>query len=114
MMQVVSEDGMVMVEWVDLGEGWCGDYNPDDPDDDALLRFDSFVKDGLSWEPLDDGSYCTQVPVETDDETLRKLARIVVEELADSYSACGGVKKAGERMSWISPRWLDKSASPAL
>lgn len=114
-MQVISEDGMVMVEWVDLGEGWCGDYNPDDPEDDSLLRFDSYVKDELSeWEPLDDGSYCTQVPVDTDDATLEQLARIVVEELADSYRACGRVKKAGERMSWISPTWLDKTPTPAL
>ena len=28
------------VEWVDIGEGWNGDYDPDDPDDTALLRFD--------------------------------------------------------------------------
>jgi len=30
----------IMVEWVELGEGLCGDYNPDDPDDIELLRFD--------------------------------------------------------------------------
>ena len=28
------------VEWIDIGEGWSGDYDPDDPDDIALLRFD--------------------------------------------------------------------------
>jgi len=30
----------IMVEWVELGEGLSGDYNPDDPKDIELLRFD--------------------------------------------------------------------------
>ena len=105
----ISNDGSVKVEWVDLGEGFCGDYDPSDPEDESLFRFDSFAMQDGSWEPLDDGSYCTQVPVETDEETLKKLAQIVAEELADSYRACGGVKKAGERMSWISTEWLSKA-----
>jgi hypothetical protein len=35
--------GRVRVEWVELGEGWNGYYQEDDPDDEELLRFD------VSW-----------------------------------------------------------------
>ena len=28
---------------MDLGEGRCGDYNPADPTDEALLRWDAYV-----------------------------------------------------------------------
>ena len=33
------EEGGVRVCWEDIGEGICGDYDPDDPDDIPLLRF---------------------------------------------------------------------------
>ena len=63
------------VEWVDIGEGWNGDYDPDDPDDTALLRFDvleltnihGLFSDSpvMEWEVLDDASYCTQMPADS-------------------------------------------------
>ena len=62
-------------EWIDIGEGWSGDYNPDDPTDTPLLRFDvleltkveGLFSDSpeLEWEVLDDASYCTQMPADT-------------------------------------------------
>ena len=40
----------VKVEWVELGEGWWGDYDPDDPMDEELLRFDvSWLDDAGQW-----------------------------------------------------------------
>jgi len=36
--------GKVIIEWVELGEGWSGDYNSDDPEDEELLRFDAYIE----------------------------------------------------------------------
>lgn len=110
----ISDDGKVKVEWEDLGEGVCGDYDPDDPEDVALLRFYSYYLDGKEWEPLDDGSYCTLTPVDTHGPVLIGLAQLLAAEIGDAYAAGGSVKKVCERLSWISPEWLDRSPASAL
>ena len=87
----------VSVELEDIGEGLSGDYDPNDKDDIPLLRF-TVLKDG---EPVDDASYCTQVPTDiTPTEATNVLATImneVAEPLAQGYS----IKKMCERLSWI-------------
>tara|TARA_R110002051_G_scaffold251722_1_gene311084 strand:- start:53 stop:409 length:357 start_codon:yes stop_codon:yes gene_type:complete len=102
------------VEWVDIGEGWSGDYNPDDPEDVALLRFDvlELTKvDGLfsdspelEWEVLDDASYCTQMPADTSEADLRRAAEIIM----DATYGQTNIKKICEELSWISPGWLEQ------
>ena len=42
---LVRERGPVRVAWVCLGEGYNGEYDPKDPEDELLLRFDVAVKD---------------------------------------------------------------------
>ena len=87
----------VSVELEDIGEGLSGDYDPNDKDDIPLLRF-TVLKDG---EPVEDASYCTQVPTDiTPTEATNVLATImneVAEPLAQGYS----IKKMCERLSWI-------------
>lgn len=41
----VRERGPVRVAWICLGEGYNGDYDPKNPEDELLLRFDVAVKD---------------------------------------------------------------------
>lgn len=98
----------VRVEWYDAGEGTSGDYNPDDPDDVHLLRFDVYHRDettGPFWSPVDDASYCTNTPISTDRETLVKLLVSIYKEYANVLEAdpYQSVKKLGEELSWISP-----------
>ena len=116
-----SYDGMVKVEWTDLGEGVCGDYNSDDPEDVALLRFDAWVKvtgtdmdemRGLTNNYLDDewgykenGSYCTMTEVDTHGPILMKLAQLIADELANNLDN-GGWKSTAERMSYANPNWI--------
>lgn len=69
--------GRYTLEWVDLGEGFDGDYDPENPDDRPLLRADLYG-DG---EALDGGSYCTQAPVTTPDYVLSALAHSLLESL---------------------------------
>ena len=120
-MEAISDDGMVKVEWTDLGEGMCGDYNPDDPDDVALLRFDAWVRvtgtnmdeirglenayKGDKWGYKSNGSYCTLTPVETHGPVLERLAQIIANELANNLDN-GGWKSTAERMSYASPEWV--------
>lgn len=94
----------VKVCWVNLGEGHCGDYDEDDPEDENLLRYDVYVFDEDSWEAVDDASYCTQISADTDNEELMRLLGILMDEFYDvlHYDISTSVKKLGERMSWIS------------
>ena len=116
--------GDVKVEWVELGEGWCGDYDPTDPEDTELLRFDVYVRAGYAeandvhgepafdegdggWFVPSDASYCTQVPVDTDEPTRQALLEIIADEVADALPA--SIKKVCERLSWISPDWAQRT-----
>lgn len=92
----------VRVEWTDIGEGLNGDYNPDDPEDVALLRFDIDRWNGFDWEPVDDASYCTNVPASTDTDTLMTLLEQIMAEVGDDVRAGISVKKKCEGLSWLS------------
>jgi hypothetical protein len=96
-------DGRYKVEWTNLGEGRDGDYNSNDPDDVALLRFDT----SFDGELIQDGSYCTLMPVETSENILRKgLGRIMdtINKECRSDGSCP--KKVFEELSWIDPKWF--------
>lgn len=59
---VSIDNDKIRVDWYDAGEGLSGDYNPEDPDDIHLLRFDVYKKVGEDWEEVEDASYCTRMP----------------------------------------------------
>lgn len=112
----LSSCGRVKCEWVDLGEGRCGDFDPEDPDDIALLRFDTYVRLGTDpnknphgLDPVDDtwgtprnSSFCTNMPVGTDEATLLRAATCIANELADALDA-GHWKTTIEGLSWVCP-----------
>ena len=102
---VSIENDVVRADWYDAGEGICGDYNPEDPDDIPLLRFDIYKKEGEDWVEVDDASYCTRMPVTENLEILTRSLYIIFKEynnvLKDDPDA--SVKKLGESLSWISP-----------
>ncbi len=102
------------VEWVDLGEGLDGEYNPNNEDDVALLRFDvlELTKiDGLfsdspvmEWEQMDDASYCTQMPADSSDDILHQSAELIM----NATYGKSNIKKICEELSWIHPGWLKR------
>ena len=66
-------------------EGWCGDYDEDDPDDTPLLRFDAYdlreydnAYDSRSWQ---DASFCTQIVGATPLPLLDSFCQALAEEL---------------------------------
>ena len=96
------------VDWVNLGEGVSGDYNPEDSEDINLLRFDVYAKrDSSNWEEVNDASYCSNVPADTNPDELERLLRVIFDrysDVIDDYINNGtSVKKLGEELSWIVP-----------
>jgi len=96
--RAILRDG-VMVELYWMGEGYEGDYDPEDPEDDKLLRFDvSHYRDGEMAE-VSDSSYCCQV---TDDAPeVEKLCalRHIWDCVADSVKNGVSVKRDCEQLS---------------
>lgn len=102
-------DGGVKIQWVDIGEGLDGYYNSEDPEDVALLRFDVLVWNGTDWEQVDDGSYCTMMPVDTDKDTLRLALVTLMNNVWEAMSNGGSVKRVCEELSWMNPDWFERT-----
>lgn len=100
MNQLIKDN--VMVGWTELGEGIDGDYNPGDPEDVELLRFDVSRLVNGEWEAIDDASYCTQVPVSATPEQRTKGLQLIMDEVYEWASQGYSIKKPCERLSWIS------------
>lgn len=80
MSEVSFTHGRYRLEWVDIGEGYDGDYNPNDPNDKPLYRADLYADGDI----LESGSYCTGAPVATDPEILEGMARDLFRDLPDN------------------------------
>ena len=93
----------VKICWINLGEGYDGDYDEENAEDDNLLRYEVYVYDEDHWRAVDDASYCTYVSADTDNETLMKLLEILMRQFYDvlHYDINASVKKLAETMSWI-------------
>lgn len=94
----------IWASWVNLGEGWGGDWDEDDPNDQNLLRFDVGVHkfDGGDDEGAE-YSFCTRMPADVSDELLLRGLRAILREYSDAVEGGGSTKRAMEWMSWISP-----------
>jgi hypothetical protein len=96
--------GNLKVEWEWIGEGNDGDYDPADKEDEPLLRFSCSRRELVQltgeddWEQLDDGSYCTQLPVTTPVSHLVRAALSIL-EAAEQPSP----KRRFEELSWLNP-----------
>jgi len=95
------------VDWCFLDEGWCGFYDENSPDDEALLRFDCYTLVDGEWEMMDDASYCTAMPYDTSDIILRAG----LERIMDNIYGKDNVKKICEDLSWMSPAWFDENGN---
>ena len=84
-----------------LARGFSGDYDPDDPDDVPLVRFSCLKREGKEFEAIDDTSYCTRIPIDTERDVLKHLAEVVMKELKRAIEGGGNPKKAMEYMSWV-------------
>lgn len=101
-------DDVLRVDWYNAGEGICGDFNPDDPKDVNLLRFDVYIKGNESgnkeWLEVTDASYCTNMPATASEDVLEKALRYIFNRYRNVITGpdCPSVKKLGEELSHIS------------
>jgi len=117
----ISTDGRVFVEWSRQGEGLWGEYDPDDPEDTELLRYDAYVRldydmselieaaysyEGWGIFVMHSSSFCTNVPVGTSKEDLIRIATYMANEL--SFCVDYGWKKRAEEMSWANTEWANR------
>jgi len=87
----------------ETNEGYDGDYDPQDPNDKLLMRFDvDRLVDG-SWEPVDDASYCTHIPADIEPAQAHKIVDFIFNEVYEAVSQHISVKKRCEMLSWIQP-----------
>ena len=103
----------VRANWTNLGEGNVGDYDSSDPEDVNLLRFELSVLDADGqWVEVDDSSYCTQVPADTDDAELRRLLELILDETVDQVLSQGKAKRTCEHLSWMTPGFGLSASTP--
>lgn len=92
--------GNVRIEWVNLGEGLDGDYDPENPNDRNLLRFDVYRMENNEWKDVEDGSYCTMMDVQTPYTVLQEELVHFMNTIHDDISNHGKAKRLCESLSW--------------
>lgn len=99
-MELVREPVRVELEWI--GEGWSGDYDDRDPDDEPLLRFTVSHRVNGEWEQVDDASYCTQLSaLTTTEEERRRILASIMEQVYDDVAGGRSIKRLCEDLSWL-------------
>jgi hypothetical protein len=102
----LTKNNEVAVEWEYIGEGFSGEYDPDDGDDQELLRFSVLQATNqgfghMEWEQVEMASYCTHVPADTSDELLVWGLAYIMERVYEDVVAGRSVKRTCEDLSWM-------------
>ena len=95
MFELTANGGTVEVD--DIGGGLSGDYDPEEKDDIPLHKY-TVLKDN---EPVEDASYCTQVPTNVTITEATKILGAIMNEVAEPLEQGYSIKKMCERISWI-------------
>lgn len=112
---VIDEDTITFqredlkVVWEQLGEGRFGDYDPDNPEDQKLLRVTVYKMDELDgkYHMLDSASYCTNFPVSASTKEKIVAIELIMSEFYKTITSGYSIKKTCEQLSWIDPSWVD-------
>jgi hypothetical protein len=113
--EVVRGDVQLVWEWI--GEGYEGDFNDEDPDDEPLLRFSVYARNlddtareemgypDEEWVPVEDASYCTGVSAKEDREELTKALELMSDRVWGAFQSDSpptfGLKGTCEDLSHI-------------
>ena len=97
------EDDELRVELTWIGEGVCGEYDPENPHELPLTRFYVQKKTDEGWVDVDDGSYCTQLPAD-DQLGMQRLGHLILDQAGDQIRRGGSYKRILERLSWFNGR----------
>lgn len=94
------EDGVRVTLNDETNEGWSGDYTPEDPEDEHLLRFYVERLQGGEWVEVPDASYCTGVANTVSPEVVQKHLAFIMKNVKAPALAGDSLKKICERLSW--------------
>jgi len=101
---IVRERGPVRVAWVCLGEGYNGDYDPKNPEDELLLRFDVAVKDEDIGSFVTVESRCTCFAAKAPDKAKEEALDILLDRFYAAYTSehrqC--MSSLADKLSYIS------------
>lgn len=95
--------GNVKVELEYCGEGYGGDYDESNPNDERLMRFSVFGRENESadWEYIGDSSYCTLFPVSAPDEIKNHALHVIMATVYNKAAVGESIKKVCEQLSHI-------------
>lgn len=96
-MDIEVSKGNVKVVLEYIGEGFQGDYDPENPLDEPLVRFTIYQND----EQVEDASYCTALSIHTERTLLKDAANTIMKEVYPELEAGNSIKKLCENLSYI-------------
>jgi len=108
--------GDLMVAFGNIGEGWSGDYDEDDVEDENLLRLYVYMRDtqgrDLPWKEVDEGSICTALPANTPASVRKGILEVVLNEAEASVDreARSVSRHLMDEFSYINAEWPEKGA----
>ena len=122
------EDGIKVSLHDECGEGCWGDYDPTDPEDTPLLRFDvdalpavweKYSRRGQApdqeWIAIDDASYCTQLSAETmTPEQGAACVQLIMQKVKGNILGGSSIKRICEGLSWLDSKALCQFAPGAF
>ena len=101
---IVRERGPVRVAWVCLGEGYNGEYDPKNPEDELLLRFDVAVKNDDTGTFTTVESRCTCFAAKASEKDKEAALDVLLDRFYHAYTAdprqCMGT--LADELSYIS------------
>ena len=101
---LVRERGPVRVAWVCLGEGYNGEYDPKNPEDELLLRFDVAVKDEDIGDFVTTESRCTCFAANAPTKDKEAALDVLLDHFYNAYTSqprhC--MSSLADRLSYIS------------
>lgn len=93
---------LVKVEIHDeTNEGYFGDYDENDKEDKKLLRFEVFSFSKGEWVYVEDSSYCTRIPSNSNEEVVNRILNLIMKEIYEDVVNNISIKKKCEKLSWI-------------
>lgn len=99
--------GAIMVELEDIGEGYNGDWNADNPNDIPLLRFTVSRIENGEPQQIDDASYCTLInAITTTTEQRQRALETIMDRVYDPATAGRSIKRLCEGLSWMDAKGL--------
>lgn len=109
--EIVHVEGNIKVVLGWIGEGKSGDFDPNDPTDIPLLRFDIYThhslnypfseNNGKKWHPVNDASYCTCL-IADNKQVAKDASKTIMKMVKGPILSNLPIKKVCEELSRLS------------